>query len=570
MLRFRLRSHARKLLSSLVIISVAGAGIGLASTPAAAAEPVITSTDFPDGDVISPMVGEVGELTIDSPDDVVSYRVTFSEGGRVEDVEPESPGAPVTVSYMPRMSGRHLVSVSALHADGTGSSSSYAFRVSARGPVSSYDLSEAPGSDTAADGAGSNPGKPGSGVAFGVAGPKEPTAAGFDGGANAYISTEASGLVPTDEGFAAAAWVKIDDLGRDQTIVSVDGTEEAGFVLGYRSTSSDSGTWTLQVPGEDGDSSAHTVSGGVVSQTNHDQWVHVAGVYDDHERTMELYLNGRSVGTENRDSSWKADNTIQIGRSLHSGEYGRRLDGSLAEVRLFDRVVFAHETAHLNTIAPHRAAYWQLNANGAEYTGKSPLTLDGGASIYTRTSSSSPRPLMGAGHLKLDGETGFAHTGDTLVDTRLSFSVTTRVRLTDVTPGRDMTVFALPGRNANLVEVKYSAEADAWRLVVAKDDSASAETIAVDHGIAPYGSSGQAVSLTFDAFTGELVLWVNGEASQPLAFTTPWATTGIQLGRSGPGTGHLDGAIDDVRVYQGACDADLVNTLAIRSEQPNL
>lgn len=570
--RFRMPKSARKPLPILVVAATASTLIAISSTPATAATPpVITSTDFPDGDAISPMVGEVGKLTIDSPDDdVKSYRVTIDSA--FDDVEPSAPDEPVTVSYMPSNPGRQLVQVRALHADGTSSSASYSFRVSAKGPAASYDLADAAGSGIVSDSAGTNPGTPGPGVNLGVPGPKESTAAAFDGGEGSYVKTKTRGVVPSDEGFAVAAWVKVDDLSRDQTIVSINGCETSGFVLGYHSTSETTGTWMFDIPESDGATGqSERVTGGTVTQANHDQWVHVVGVYNDMDKSMRLYLNGRLIGTEIRDSTWRAAKTIQIGRSLDNGRYVRHLDGSLAEVRVFDRVVFADESDYLEAIAPERSAYWQLNANGSEYTGGAPLSLADGATIYTQVNPDDREALLGAGHLALDGDSGYAHTASDLVDTRLSFSVSARVQLARPVPDRDMTVFALPGENTNLVELKYAAAADSWRLVVAESDSATAGTVSVDHAIQPSTEyRGQSVAVTYDSFTGQAVLWVNGHDSEPLAISAPWPATGIQLGRSGPEAGYFYGAIDDVRVYSGACDADMIVQLDGMEELPDL
>lgn len=544
--------------------------------PTAPAPPEVTSTDFPDGNTVTPGVGEIGELTVDTADDdVKSYEVDFNkdDAGPVT-LTPDQLGGAVTASFMPRVPGRQLMTVNALDAAGNGSTNVYSFRVSAPKPAASYDLSDPAGSTTIADADGSNPGTPGSSVTLGVPGPGATTAAEFDGSPDAYVSTQARAVVPTSEGFAASAWVKIDDLSRDQTIVSVNGGLEAGFRLGYDSTSATGGRWILEIP-EAPQFPFHywRVTGGTVTETNHDQWVHVAGVYDPSDEKIRLYLNGNQVGEESFTVPWYGDGEIQLGRSQADGAYTYHLDGALAEVRLFDRVVVADEADYLATVIPRRAAYWQLNADGAEYTGKAALILSGGASIYNKTDPFGPKPVLGDGHLELDGESGYANTGDSLIDTELSFSVTTKVRPSSAMPGRDMTVFALPGDNTNLVEVKYSVDADAWRLVIAKSDSATAETITVDHYIDPSASpQGQAVSLTYDAFTGQLVLWVNGQPSEPLLdpVTDFWPTSGIQLGRAGAGEGYFSGAIDDVRVYSGSCYPSMITDLAGTKELPDL
>ena len=537
--------------------------------------PVVTSTDFPDGDVVTPAVGEDGTLSIDTgDDDIASYTVDFNkdESGPVT-IEPSTPGGPANAVFRPELPGRHLMTVVAADAAGNSSTGVYSFKVSVPDAISSFALSDPVGSTTVVEDGGENPGTAGPGVTFGIRGPGALTAADFNGTSSAYISTNVRGIVRTDEAFAASAWVRVDALNRDQTIVSVDGSGEAGFILGYRSTSATTGAWMLQIPDTNVEAFNHwRVTGGVVNEANRGEWVHVAGVYDNHDRKMYLYVNGQLVGQGERKSSWRATNAIQIGRSYDAGLRGRYLDGALADVRVFDRFVAPDETGFLATVLARRAAYWQLNSGTSEYLGGASLTLTGNATVV-QPGGFDPPALVGDGHLELDGVTGYASTPSELIDSRSSFSITGRARPVTDNAVVDMAVFALPGNNTDLVKVQYSAQFQAWQLIAATSDSASAETVTVTNpAYVSDGSAGQAIAVTYDASTGQLRLWVDGVASDPLIdpFTTSWQTTGIRVGLSSATTDYFAGAIDDVRVYAGSCHHALIRLLATRAQQPSL
>ncbi len=76
---------------------------------------------------------------------------------------------------------------------------------------------------------------------------------------------------------------------------------------------------------------------------------------------------------------------------------------------------------------------------------------------------------------------------------------------------------------------------------------------------------GQHLAVVYDAFAGQIRLYVNGQlASAQGVDNTTWAATGgLQVGRSARGNAeYFAGAIDEVRVYNGALDPMAVIQLA--------
>lgn len=548
--------------------------------PTAPDPPEIASADFPDDGSWTDRLGIYGSFTLTSTSsDVVRYRYDFTNDSAGPATVDAAADGSASISFMPSRRGPHVLTVEAFDRAANSSVNSSTFAVSARPAAGAWNLADPAGSGQAADAAGTNPAAAGAGVTFGVDGPGANSAVRLDGSPGAYLAAPARAVADTGAAFAASAWVRVADLSRDQTAVSVDGTGEAGFALGYHAAEQ---AWSFEIPDFDlyrftvwrVTSAAGSVEAG--------EWAHLLAAYDPGSASMRLYVNGSLAATGQRGSTWNGIGAVQIGRSYREGRYAGHWDGDLAEVRVFDRMVFADEAVELSTLAPQRQGYWQLNeapgGESPEYTGGPPLVLGGGAEIYQQVDPIlDPRPLLGTGHLQLDGVDGYAATGGPVVDTGDSFTVTARVRLASAQPTESMTVLSASGTNASMFTVRYSADLDAWELVVALADAAGGDTVSVVSSELPSaGPSGQLLAVVYNAFTDQLTLYVDGVASAPLAepFDDPWtAGGGLQVGRSLVGTApgeHLSGAVDEVRAYTGVADAATIQRLGEREEQPDL
>jgi hypothetical protein len=561
---------------------------GLAS-PAAAAPtaPVITSDDFPAGDDLNPMLGEVGTITITAADpDIAYYLVDFGKDSAAQrKIELDPPSAVVDLEYMPTSTGYDSLTVRAVNAAGAGVTTTYYFRISTKAPVGEWALDEPVGSTTVADANGANLGTPGSGVTLGTDGPGDATAASFDGTRRAFVNTTDKGLLRTDEGFAVSAWVRVDDLSRDQAAVSVKSREESGFALGYNSLSATSGEWSFWIPDAKFDPAGEwRVSGGSVRPGTADEWVHLVGVYNQVDQTIVLYVNGTQVGSAVRETVWNAAGDVQIGRARAADAWSYQWDGDIAEPQVFDRYVAAGEAAGLAVYPQfHREGYWQFNGvtDGVspEYLGGEPATLYGDASIYGEPEdpfSGERFPIAGAGHLLLDGDGDYALAATPQLDTAGSFSMSATVWPTSLT--QDMAVLSVAGEHRPLVEVRYNAALYVWELVVAKADAPEAETVSVTSRKSPDTWGPQGIVVVFDGALDQWSLYVDGIQGGAVidgGFDSWSAAGGLQIGRSlaGDASGsYFHGAIDEVRVYTDAIDDYRIAALGggIGTENPNL
>ncbi|MGW1228319.1 LamG-like jellyroll fold domain-containing protein [Streptomyces sp. NPDC002530] len=549
--------------------------------------PVITSAQYPDDDAWHAGVGDYGSFTFDSPsNDVAKYLYRFKGSSTWSSVNTATPGGPATVAFMPASEGPWSVEAKAVDAAGNAQKTAmaYQFLVSdGRAPKGGWTLGDVKGSSSAA-GTGSSPAAaPGSGVAFGAKpGPlgAADTYAALDGTENAYLDAGRH-LVDTDSAFSVSAWVNLPEVpNRDQTVISQDGTGLPGFDLGY---DGDTRSWVFRMPYNDMESVTHwQVTGGrVVPGT----WTHLIGTYDAVTGVMRLYVNGVAVTTTvKRTTPWNAAGALQIGRRLALDGYTGHLKGGIADVQVYDRVVTGTESADLGGIVAQQLAYWDVDTApdnvAPEAGGGTGLTLGGGASIYVPAPGCSPEedpscvetapedPMWGDGHLVLNGTDAYASRGAGLLSKQDGFAVTARVRLSSVSPA-DQTVMSLSGARGTALAVGYSAADSRWTITATDGDSATpVTTTARATGFLPStGLKGDHLALVYSAVFGDVVLYINGVESARVPWDNTWdfTTASVQVGRKLDGAtagSFLSGAVDEVRVFQGALDASLVNIVS--------
>ncbi|WP_223182659.1 MULTISPECIES: LamG domain-containing protein [unclassified Streptomyces] len=322
------------------------------------------------------------------------------------------------------------------------------------------------------------------------------------------------------------------------------------------------------------------------------EWVLLTGVYDAATSEMKLYVNKDVKGTARRGSTWESYGPLQIGRATDKTGYRAHFTGDMAEVRLFDRVVTAPQVASMMTVKPNRKNYWQLDAENAGLSQDTqdgqPLQLATGTKLYTLTQeewddpfSAKERPMVGKGHLQLDGATNYAFTASAPVTGASSFTLSARVQVASLGSTKTQTVLSLPGAQANRISLRYryatDLQAGKWELAVAESDGTSARVKTfTDSQRLPNGDAGgQHLAVVYDAVANQIRLYVDGQLDSTAYGTdnTLWAATGgLQVGRSalGGGSEYFGGVIDEVRVYSGAADATAIQQLANPMALPDM
>ncbi|WP_281903949.1 LamG-like jellyroll fold domain-containing protein [Phytohabitans aurantiacus] len=546
------------------------------------AAPAVTSADFPDDDQGHDGVGRYGGFRFQSNSaDVSEYWYGVNQNPSANNkVTTTVGGGPVEIRIMATKAGPNWLSVVAVDRAGkTSSTGVHLFIVNQEPATGEWRMEDDPGSGQAVEVRGGTGAVAAGGVTFGVPGPggAADRAVRLDGTAGTAL-TAGSGLLDTSRSFAVSAWARAAATDGSAVAVSVDGSGEPGFTLGYHHNA-----WALRVPVTDVDTlSEWRVSGGSPVAG---EWAHLTGVFDHEKGVLTLYVNGTVAGSGTRRSAWVARGAVQIGRSTTKAGPENLWRGDLADVRVFDRIATPQEIGDLVKLAPKRRGYWPLNdaANGAspEATGGQDLALSGGPAIYLpQDPILDPPALVGDGHLLLDGVDDHAATAGPVTATKDSFTVTARVRLAAAAPGRAMAVLSAPGVNTSAFVVRYSPGSDAWELVLPHADQRGdvATTSLIDDQRVPSADpSGQHLAVVYDGFADEIRLYVDGQLADSAVAPHPgyWnATGGLQVGRAlvdGAWGEHFAGAIDDVRVYSGAADATVVQLLAQPViEQPDL
>ncbi|MGW5396562.1 LamG domain-containing protein [Streptomyces sp. NPDC003952] len=549
--------------------------------------PRVGSTQYPADSTYHDGAGIPGSFTFspnptDSvPDtDVVEYGYTFDGVAPEKKAANATAGGPATVSWTPASGGPHWVDVRAFDRAGHPSATwRHYFYVSAGAPVTAqWNLSDSPGDEVAEDEEGKFSASYGTGVVLGMDGPsgKIDRAARFDGTANAYADANKT-VLDTSKSFSVSAWVKPSNLGRDLTVVSQDGVGEPGFVLGYDAVAK---TWQFTTPSSDVEALGEWKALATGVTPVKDQWVLLTGVYDSKTGKQQLYVGTELKGEVQRRAPWSSFGSFQIGRNVAKTGYENAFEGDLAQIRVFDRILAPGQLSEMVKIKAERKGYWQLNAAQAgvspEVGGGQGLTLAGNAAIFI----GDPDPMgtgasamVGAGHLNLDGNGDYVTTATPPVTGAASFTLAARVELSAIDSPVSQTVFSLPGKNANRVQVRYQASSKRWELVVAGADTATAakKSFTDDQSLPEKDTGGQHLAVVYDAFAGHIKLYVAGQlaASASGVDNTVWAATGgLQVGRSALGSPeYFAGSIDEVRAYNGAVDAQAVKQLANLAEQ---
>ncbi|WP_199510606.1 LamG domain-containing protein [Nucisporomicrobium flavum] len=352
------------------------------------------------------------------------------------------------------------------------------------------------------------------------------TAASFDAGAGApYGAAKAAVSLDTSKSFSVAAWLRLGDADKYRTAVSKDGTAMSVFRLQYR-TDKKAWCFTLRAKDvEDAELAMACSASAVVGK-----WTHVAGVYDDAELKLKLYVDGVLVSDLTPPASWvstwaggwNATGSVVVGRATDS-KYSGPLDyfrGEISDVQLFDRVLVAADLLGQRAddqnsngvdepgiMKPVQVGTWDFNAAGWCYEAgvpdtcgapdgsafDRPLTLtpgvqtgegvqDGGLLLDGTHWATEPSPLAGTSTREygysqhnVAGQDAEPQLQDAAVlRTDQAFTVAAWVRLDDDTGTQTIVSQDGPGAGFSGFDLRY--ESSGSRYVFAMRNTAGATT----------------------------------------------------------------------------------------------
>jgi hypothetical protein len=446
--------------------------------------------------------------------------------------------------------------------------------------------------------------------------------AAFDttkGGSGGWAKASVPAL-DTSRSFSAAAWVRLGDTTSYQTAVSKDGSAMSAFRLQYRT---DAQGWCFSVRAKDVQDAALTMACAKNVTTN--KWTHLAGVYDENEMKIKLYVNGKLAATTIPTAQWQTDwaggwnasGPVVVGRALDV-KYNGPVDfyaGQIADVQIFNRALVDQDLVgqkatdeHSNgfdepgIVAPIQVGQWDFNAATWCYMAGIPDTCSApDAAAWGRRLTLTPGVEIGEGvrdnALMLDG-THFATAPDPLAGTATRefgfsqrntaaegeqpvlqdtsvlrtdqpFTVAAWVRLDDNVGKQTIVTQDTAGAGLSGFDVAYRATDNRWifsmRNGATVTDAAQQSIVTAD---AEDPTTWHHVVAVFDPSSAQLRLYVDGERTATAATHTgqiAWQASGsLVVGRSDqPGglTDFLAGSLDNVTAWQGVLTDAAIHTL---------
>ncbi|MEO3752478.1 LamG domain-containing protein [Streptomyces sp. B6B3] len=160
---------------------------------------------------------------------------------------------------------------------------------------------------------------------------------------------------------------------------------------------------------------------------------------------------------------------------------------------------------------------------------------------------------VSGGALQVGGESGYAATETSVLDTSKSFAVSFWARLPEGGVDSTGTAVSQAGKNTYGFQVSVDPGTGGWSFAVPAGDSASASVTRARQGEAAALGEWTHVVAVSDLSRDQLRLYVDGQLAATTAFTSPWESRGaVALGAalSGQTAGQfLAGDVDEVQFY---------------------
>ncbi|MGN9909975.1 LamG domain-containing protein [Phytohabitans sp. LJ34] len=374
--------------------------------------------------------------------------------------------------------------------------------------------------------------------------------------------------VRTDGSFTASAWVYLDPAHTTghSRVFSLHGGRHFAAMLKYNPTTA---RWDFSVTNADDTAATGASVGGAATPG---KWTHLAVTVNADTRHIALYVNGAlAAGKTIGFALWRAGEMVVGCGGTADGTRSSKWKGAMSDVRVWRGVATPDAIQGLRT---EQVAYWEL--------GQEELGTDGWGADHNLAFSGSHRWVedrynwcQAAYGLGFDGA-GYASTAGPVVTTDQSFTVAAWTQLNSTDGYR--TVASQTGANRMAFNVAFHptiGEGGRFQLSMpSSDGTSSGAWHRVVGAQAPELGRWYHVAGVFDFGTGTMRLYVNGALQgEQRMIASPWQATGpFVVGaayENGAMVNHMDGVIDQVRVWSGAVDPLVIRDLARRPPDPD-
>jgi hypothetical protein len=525
--------------------------------------PTVTSADFPADGSVGKGVGRSGTFTFGPTGvaDVVEYAYTVNSGAFDEDTTPRvpaaGPGLTGTLPYTPTKHDANWVTVWSLDAAGNPSpATQYLFLVNDATSESRQWLLNDGSGGTAADSSatgGHSLTLPAAGTAWSAG--RE--GLGLQFGAGAQAATTDTSVVDSRANLTMSAWVALSSISTSSTVLAMAGSRASSLSVGYSATSH---LWVLTATSADNDApTVTTASGGPAPTVG--IWTHIAAVYDPgapdpvgaaKPAQLRLYVNGALAASAALPALWAGGGKMRVGADLRAGASTVPLQGTIDDVRAWDRVLTDEEIIGGANEAVLAGA-WGFDEGSGSVTAD---TSGHGRSATLTNAGWAERP---PGYAMLaNGTNGSAATSGPVVRTDRSYTVSAWVQIVSSTSSA--AVAAQTGTRSNAFSLQYKQDTNQWSFAVPTADTDNPSLVRVNSvgpAIDPDAPDTYVfLTASYDAPHKQVQLYVNGEGPvTEAAPATMWNATGpLRMGAAlsnGSVTNFWPGQIDDVRLYAG-------------------
>jgi hypothetical protein len=427
------------------------------------------------------------------------------------------------------------------------------------------------------------------------------TTGGDGGGAKALVPA-----FDTSKSFSVAAWARTRDASVTQTVVSKEGVVTSVFQLQYRSTEK---SWCMTMRARDVAGSAVLNVCAPAASFTVGRWTHLAGLYDDNESRIKLYVDGAlavnvvaSVAFRNEwAGGWNASGPVAVGRASETVSTPRFVNffrGEIADVQLFNRSLVdvdlvgqRADDANSNgfdepgIVAPIRVGRWDFDtAKWCSALGEPDTCVTPDRSGWSRPLGLTPGTAGGDGvqdlALEFDSthfllpddprytakteEYGFSAPatdstiGTPVLRTDQPFTVSAWVRLDDTSTTQTVVSHDTAGAGYSGFDVVFRASDKRWVFIMRNGPAVADVTQRTSVGdIADDPTDWHHLVAVSDPGRKQIRLYVDGKrvAAGPAHGGAPWQATGpLVVGRSDQPAGFSDwlgGSIDNVNAWQG-------------------